>query len=478
MYYCLEQLSFQECDVESDKIAVSGSDRDITWQEFKFEVEELIEKLCSYDLPSGHPVVIYGHKEVQFIVSIVACISLKLPYIPVDTIYPNSRLNKIIDIVKSSIVIDTISGKIVRRTSKNLASYVENDPIAYIMFTSGSTGEPKGVQITHGAVADFVKWLKNDFKISNESVFMNQAPLSFDLSGYELFGFLSFGGTVVLNSRENIQDVKSYFDRIKNYACNTWVSTPSFISKYLMASDFNQPSFDNLRKFIFCGEVLPVKTAKKILSAFPESKLINSYGPTEATVAVTMVNIDAEILDAFSDESLPVGRVKCDERVLIDSVENSNAGEIIVCGDNVSIGYFDNPDLNDLKFGNVNGMKSFNTGDFGYIKDDLLFFANRADDMIKLHGYRIELGEIDSTMMNVDGVECSVTIPLKRGGEIVKLVSFVVSTGTSVDELKKEIKNKLPYYMMPSDIVFIDDYPKTINHKIDKQKLVQLYISS
>ena len=184
------------------------------------------------------------------------------------------------------------------------------------------------------------------------------------------------------------------------------------------------------------------------------------------------------MLDAFSDESLPVGRVKCDEKVRIDSTENSNTGEIIVYGNNVSIGYFDNPSLNDSKFGSVNGMKSFNTGDFGYIKDELLFFANRADDMIKLHGYRIELGEIDSTMMNVNGVECSVTIPLKRGNEIVKLVSFVISTGTSVDGIKKEIKNKLPYYMIPSDIVFIDDYPKTINHKIDKQKLVQFYISS
>ncbi|SHJ01454.1 AMP-binding protein [Halodesulfovibrio aestuarii] len=478
MYYCFEQLRFKECDIEKDKIAVSGSDRDLTWQELKFEVEELIETLRSYNLPTGHPIVIYGHKEVKFIASIVACLSLQLPYIPVDTIYPEERLNKIIETVQSSIVINTITGKISRDSSKTLVSYAENDPIAYIMFTSGSTGEPKGVQITHGAVADFVKWLRSDFNISSESVFMNQAPLSFDLSGYELFGFLSYGGTVVLNSRENIQDLKSYFDRVKSYACNTWVSTPSFISKYLMSSDFNQSGFDKLQKFIFCGEVLPVKTAKKIVSAFPESQLINSYGPTEATVAVTMVNIDNEILDAFSNESLPVGRVRGNKKVRIDSLEHSTTGEIIVFGENVSIGYFNNPSLNEKKFESVNGMRSFNTGDFGYIKDGLLFFANRADDMIKLHGYRIELGEIDSTMMNVHGVECSVTIPLKRGNEIVKLVSFVISTGKSVDGIKKEITNNLPYYMMPSDIVFVDDYPKTINHKIDKKKLVQFYTSS
>lgn len=478
MYYNLEQLSFEECNIESDKVAVAGSDRDITWQEFKIEVEECVETLKSFNLPSGHPVVIYGHKEVGFIISIVACISLKLPYIPVDTIYPEERLSKIVNIVKSSVLINTISGEITRKAGGDLVTYAEVDPIAYIMFTSGSTGEPKGVRITHGAIAEFGNWLKDDFGISAKNIFMNQAPLSFDLSGYELFGFLLFGGTIILNSRDKIQDLAAYFSRIKEYKCNTWISTPSFISKYLMSSLFKQADFFMLEKFIFCGEVLPVKTAKRLLNAFPDSQVFNTYGPTEATVAVTGVVIDAEMVERFERTSLPVGRVKEGHKIYIDSSSNAAENEIVVFGDNVSIGYFNNEELNSRKFGTFNGLRSFKTGDYGYIKDDLLFFASRADDLIKLHGYRIELGEIDSTLTNLSGIECSVTIPLKRGGEIIKLISFLISRKKSVAEIKNEIEGVLPYYMIPSDIVLLEDFPKNINHKIDKKKLVQIYMAS
>ncbi|MCG3720424.1 AMP-binding protein, partial [Aliarcobacter butzleri] len=213
------------------KLAVCGSNKDLTWNEFKSEVELFKEKLLKYNLPKGHPVIIYGHKEVEFIVSMVACMSLGYPYIPIDTIYPKERVDKIFGIVKSSIIVDIIENKI-DFDEKNLSTtYFFDDPIIYIIFTSGSTGEPKGVQITQNSILDFQNWLNNDFGLPQNSVFMNQAPFSFDLSVYELVGFLSFGGTIVLNSKDTIENHLEYFERLKKYACNVWVSTPSFISK-------------------------------------------------------------------------------------------------------------------------------------------------------------------------------------------------------------------------------------------------------
>ena len=475
MRFDLELLDFVDCDKDLNRLALSASDRDLTWGEFKNEVDAFKSEILKYNLPKGHPVVIYGHKEAKFLVSIVACMSLGLPYIPVDTIYPKERLHKIISIVNSALLINTIDNTLDFNKDNINTSYHLDDPIIYIIFTSGSTGEPKGVQITQNAILDFNKWLESDFKFSNDSVFMNQAPFSFDLSVYELIGFLSFGGTIVLNSRELLENHIEFFERLKKYSCNTWVSTPSFISKYLLSSEFVSNEVKALKTFLFCGEVLPVSTAKRILNSFPSSKVLNTYGPTEATVAITLIDITPAVIEKYS-KSLPVGYVKENTKINLLDIDSENVGEIEIVGDNVSIGYFKNEELNAQKFQAKYEKRSFRTGDFGYIEDNMLFFANRKDELIKLHGFRIELGEIDKEFTNNKKINESITIPLKRGTEVVKLITFII-TNTQIDmeELKKEISEILPYYMIPSDIVVIDKFPYNTNHKIDKNALIEIY---
>ena len=475
MRFDLELLDFVDCDKDLNRLALSASDRDLTWGELKDEVDAFKSEISKYNLPKGHPVVIYGHKEVKFLVSIVACMSLGLPYIPVDTIYPKERLHKIISIVNSALLINTIDNTLDFNKENINTTYYLDDPIIYIIFTSGSTGEPKGVQITQNSILDFNKWLASDFKFSNDSVFMNQAPFSFDLSVYELIGFLSFGGTIVLNSRELLENHIEFFERLKKYNCNTWVSTPSFISKYLLSSEFVSSEVKALKTFLFCGEVLPATTAKRILNSFPSSKVLNTYGPTEATVAITLIDITTAVIEKYS-KSLPVGYVKENTIINLLDIDSENVGEIEIVGDNVSIGYFKNEELNAQKFQAKYEKRSFRTGDFGYIEDNMLFFANRKDELIKLHGFRIELGEIDKEFTNNKKINESITIPLKRGTEVVKLITFII-TNTQIDmeELKKEISEILPYYMIPSDIVVIDKFPYNTNHKIDKTQLIEIY---
>jgi D-alanine--poly(phosphoribitol) ligase subunit 1 len=475
MRFDLELLDFVDCDKDLNRLALSASDRDLTWGEFKNEVDTFKSEISKYNLPKGHPVVIYGHKEAKFLVSIVACMSLGLPYIPVDTIYPKERLHKIISIVNSALLVNTIDDTLDFNKENINTTYYLDDPIIYIIFTSGSTGEPKGVQITQNSILDFNKWLDTDFKFSNDSVFMNQAPFSFDLSVYELIGFLSFGGTIVLNSRELLENHIEFFERLKKYSCNTWVSTPSFISKYLLSSEFVSNEVKALKTFLFCGEVLPATTAKRILNSFPSSKVLNTYGPTEATVAITLIDITPAVIEKYS-KSLPVGYVKENTKINLLDIDSENVGEIEIVGDNVSIGYFKNEELNAQKFQTKYEKRSFRTGDFGYIEDNMLFFANRKDELIKLHGFRIELGEIDKEFTNNKKINESITIPLKRGTEVVKLITFII-TNTQIDmeELKKEISEILPYYMIPSDIVVIDKFPYNTNHKIDKNALIEIY---
>ena len=475
MRFDLELLDFVECDKEFNKIAVSGSDKDLTWNEFKNEVENFKTKLLEFNLPKGHPVVIYGHKEASFIVSAVACMSLGFPYIPVDTIYPQERLNKIVNVVNSAVVINTIEDKIDFNIEKVSTEYFYEDPIIYIIFTSGSTGEPKGVQITRDSILDFAKWLEKDFNFNNTNIFMNQAPFSFDLSVYELMGFLLFGGTIVLNSREIIETHLEYIERLKKYSCNTWVSTPSFITRFLLSSEFTIQNLENLTTFLFCGEVLTSMTAKRILNNFPNSKVLNTYGPTEATVATTIVDITPEIIEKYS-KNLPVGFVKENTTINLLDIDSENIGEMEIVGDNVSIGYFKNEELNKQKFESKYEKRSFRTGDFGYFEDGMLFFANRKDELIKLHGFRIELGEIDKEFTSNKAVIESITIPLKRGSEVMKLITFIITKDEiEIDELKEEISKTLPYYMIPSDIIKLDKFPYNNNHKIDKNELINIY---
>ena len=475
MRFDLELLDFVECDKEFNKIAVSGSDKDLTWNEFKNEVENFKTKLLEFNLPKGHPVVIYGHKEASFIVSAVACMSLGFPYIPVDTIYPQERLNKIVNIVNSAVVINTIEDKIDFNIEKVSTEYFYEDPIIYIIFTSGSTGEPKGVQITRDSILGFAKWLEKDFNFNSNNIFMNQAPFSFDLSVYELMGFLLFGGTIVLNSREIIETHLEYIERLKKYSCNTWVSTPSFITRFLLSSEFTTQNLKNLTTFLFCGEVLTSMTAKRILNNFPNSKVLNTYGPTEATVATTIVDITPEIIEKYS-KNLPVGFVKENTTINLLDIDSENIGEMEIVGDNVSIGYFKNDELNKQKFESKYEKRSFRTGDFGYFEDGMLFFANRKDELIKLHGFRIELGEIDKEFTSNKAVIESITIPLKRGSEVMKLITFIITKDEiEIDELKEEISKTLPYYMIPSDIIKLDKFPYNNNHKIDKNELINIY---
>ena len=475
MRFDLKLMDFVECEKDFDKLAVCGSNKDLTWNELKKEVEFLKEKFSKYNLPKGHPVVIYGHKESDFIVSMVACMSLGYPYIPIDTIYPKSRVEKIVNIVKSSLTINIIENNISFNETNISTTYYLDDPIVYIIFTSGSTGEPKGVQITQNSILDFDKWLSHDFGFSNKTVFMNQAPFSFDLSVYEVVGFLSLGATIVLNSKEIIENHIEYFERLKKYSCDAWISTPSFISKLLLSDLFTQNNLKDLKTFLFCGEVLPANTVKRIKNSFPSSIVLNTYGPTEATVATTLVEITSEIIEKYS-KSLPVGYVKEGTVINLLNIDEQNIGEMEIIGDNVSIGYFKNDELNSQKFEKKYEKRSFRTGDFGYFEDGLLFFANRKDELIKLHGYRIELGEIDKEILSNINIVDSITIPLKRGGEVAKLISFVISKSkVDIEELKNSISTNLPYYMVPSDIVAIDSFPYNANHKIDKNELMNIY---
>jgi len=497
MKFCFEQKEFIERHFEPGKLAVIDNRREITWSQFEDEVNNICRffKQNKWDKPAK-PIIIYGHKQAEMITAIYAMMKLKIAYIPLDIIYPKQRISYIQRISGAEIVLnctdealnleDTTEvsvrpnklSVIVQRTITLTKIKTQKDPIVYIIFTSGSTGEPKGVQITSQAIQSFTQWMMNDFGFSSKDIFINIAILSFDLSVYEVMSFGALGASLLLNDKAITDNPEHLMMRIKNYQASIWVSTPSFALAYTRIGA--DPRLNSLKYFLFCGETLPHAIAANLHKAFPSATIYNTYGPTEATVATTKIEITPEILGSYNP--LPVGFPKPESKILIEK-ENpeDKEGEIIIAGNHVSIGYLNNDELNKQKFFIYEGQRAFKTGDIAYYENNMLFCKGRNDDQVKLHGYRIELNEISNTLCKNDLISSAVTVGLRRNNEVKKIVSFVIlKTETSKEELCSHLipflSKTLPGYMIPGDIDIVTKFPYNSSHKIDKNKLIEEYL--
>jgi D-alanine--poly(phosphoribitol) ligase subunit 1 len=434
------------------------------------------------------PVAIVGHKQSEMLVGFVGSLKAGHPYVPLDSSLPFQRVQAIVDaseaVLFSTDQVQEFSSGPVPEAGLP-ARGPSNQDLWYIIFTSGSTGEPKGVMITRGCLESFLTWTlqEQNFARSGE-VFLNQAPFSFDLSVMDLYSSLATGGTLVSITQDQVAEPRRLFESLGASGVTAWVSTPSFARMCLMQPTFNSEMLPHVRKFWFCGETLAPEIAAELLRRFPNAKVWNTYGPTEATVATTSIQINASVLERFNP--LPVGRVRPGTRVLIRDEDGNllppgDKGEIVIAGPNVSLGYVNRPDLTARAFLDVEGQRAYRTGDAGHFEDDLLFFEGRLDFQIKLHGYRIELGDIEANIHKLPDVQDAVVLPVKRGDRAEYLVAFAILRSrrreTEFDlsqRLRQELAAQLPEYMVPRRFVFLDEFPTTPNGKVDRHRLAQM----
>jgi len=472
MRFDLASSGFVEIDRDPQRAAVVGVDKTLDWEGFRREVGRWVAQAKGLGIGAGIPVVIYGHKEAEFLVAMAGCLSLRAPFVPVDTIYPEERMQRIAAIVEAPVIYRT-DGSGFCKLGPHPEPMQQRD-LAYVMFTSGSTGEPKGVQIGREGVRGLVDWMRECFQMGETPVYMNQAPFSFDLSMYEVFAFLGIGGTLVLNSREQTAEPDAYLARLAQQKMNVWVSTPSFARQQLLSKQFDGAHLPDLKVFLFCGEVLPHSLVKRLRERFPAAQVLNTYGPTEATVATTWVFIDDDILARF--DPLPVGRAKPDSVVRV-----AEDGEIEILGSHVMRGYLNRPELNAEKLFEEGGQRGFRTGDLGEMGEGgLLFCRGRRDEQIKLNGYRIELQEIDKALQKLPGVSGSAVVPLRRAdGAVARLVAYVTLSGRGQPstDWKAQVGASLPPYMVPSELLVAAELPVSTNGKIDRKALERIYLA-
>lgn len=483
----------------SNTIAIRYMDEFISYKELWHRSECIAKYLHDHGL-NEKPLVIYGNKEIDIVPCMHAALKVGIPYVPVDTLYPIDRLNKIANAVKADLVVDFSKSDgidcnvICDEELKNIykeqnisggvqkMQWANNEDIVYILFTSGSTGEPKGVPITKKNLVNFASWFRRYVNIvSGRSVTINQAPYSFDLSVIGLYVCLPLG-SCLLNIDKNVSaDFKLMDAYMLSYKPDIWVSTPSVIRTCLYDMEFIQNTKKNIQQFIFDGEILQKELAAKLFEYYPTAKIVNAYGPTEATVAITACEIMPQMLS--DDNELPIGYPLDDGKLDIikegHEVNDNEVGELFVTSDSVACGYWNNKEQTEKCFSKDDkGDYKYCTGDLVYKQDGMFYYVGRKDFQIKLNGYRIELNDIEINMQNLPYVKACCVVPKVKNGKTEFLCAFVVLSDVKdtkikmTMKIKKDLSKKIPVYMIPKKVIFIDELPLNINGKIDRKKLV------
>jgi D-alanine--poly(phosphoribitol) ligase subunit 1 len=465
------------------RIALVSGSRRVTYGELISRARGLAAHLCRV-LPDGVPVAVVGHKEPEMVVGFLGAALAGHPYVPIDSDTPAARVSRIVEVagVGQTLTVADIARFALPSDTGSPAGQRSNDHPYYVMFTSGSTGEPKGVVITRGCLSSFIRWMLEEQRLeSADDCFLNQALFTFDVSVMDLYLSLVTGGTHVSVTRDEIADFKRLFGRLEDSGVTVWISTPSFARICLAEPRFDRRMLPAVRRFLFAGETLAPEIARELLARFPGAEVWNMYGPTEATVVATSVRVTTELLARHA--VLPVGYPKPGTTVFVvaegslDPLPDGHRGEIIIAGDNVSPGYLQRPDLTAQRFVDFKRQRAYRTGDVGHIQDGLVFFDGRRDHQVKLHGHRIELGDIEANLCALAGVRAAVVLPVVRNGEVDSLAAFVIAQGarseSDVRSLRARLGDRVPRYMLPRVVRFVDRFPMTANGKIDRRTLAE-----
>ena len=469
--------------VAPQAVAYINGDRTLTYGELRRRSDALAAHFAGRFGDDRAPIAVLGHREQEMLIAFLGAVKSGRPYVPIDTAFPQQRIDKVLAISRAALVLTPQEiAQMPAVDEPTAVSYVQRDDPFYILFTSGSTGEPKGVVITLACLEHFIDWMLAEQKfVEQGEIFLNQPPFSFDVSVMALYSSLVTGGTVFNISRDLVANPKMLYRALASSNATTWVSTPSFAQMCLVEERFNEAMLPYVRRFLFCGETLAPQTAARVLERFPNAEVWNTYGPTETTVATTSVRIDVAILEKYSP--LPIGHPMPGTEVFVanekgEALPANERGEIIIAGPNVSPGYLGRPDLTAAFFFQHRGQRAYRTGNLGQFRDGLIFFEGCIDAQNKLYGYRSEIGDVEANLRVLTQVRDAVVIPVVKNGAAQSLVAFVVLNARGEqsdfelsDTLRKQLGERLPAYMLPRKFVFLDAFPMTANGKADRAKL-------
>jgi len=488
-------------EIVPDKMAFSGESQTLTFSQL-YTQSRSVGSFLAINGYSAEPVVVFMKKCPKAISAFLGVIYSGCFYVALDEEMPKHRIELIISTVDSKAVIcdeDTVgllkeygySGnvylydEIIRNLPNEavLASVRERqtdiDPV-YAVFTSGSTGVPKGVLACHRSVIDYIENLSNVLEFDSETVFGNQAPFYFDAALKEIIPTLKFGASTHIIPKSLFMFPVKLVEFLNEHQINTicWAASAMTIVSSFRTFEKVKPEY--VKRVVFVGEVFPVKQLNMWKEALPDAMYVNLYGPTETTGVCCYYKVDREFA---LDETLPVGKPFHNTSIILLKDDNTPAamgetGEICVKGTCLTLGYYNNPEKTKESFvqNPLNTMYPetiYKTGDLGRFNDrGELCYVSRKDYQIKHMGHRIELGEIEVVVNMHNGIKtnCCIFDDNKK-----KIVLYYVGEATRA-EVAQFTKEKLPRYMFPNVIIRLENMPYTPNGKIDRVSLKKSYL--
>ncbi|VAW56236.1 Polyketide synthase modules and related proteins [hydrothermal vent metagenome] len=487
-----------------NKTAVSCNEDNISFKELDLFTNGLAHEIKKSGINRSEFVPFFMKKSINSIKSILGILKSDCVYVPLDANSPAQRLISIIETISAKLIlVDDESLPILKSllpefsqckllnvssfdSLSNAAPIAQNISIdlAYVLFTSGSTGIPKGVMIPHKAIIDYIDWCVDEYQLTENDIISNHAPLYFDNSTFDLYTAFKTGATLHLVHDDLNAVIPLLVGWLKSRKITTFFCVPSVLTMLLRSRRLKPDSLPDLRYVICAGEVLPTDAVAAWMEKYPHITFVNMYGPTEITVDCSFYRI--EKTPSNLAEPIPIGIARNNMEMFVRNSDNTisnnigDRGELLVRGTSVAYGY-----LSDLEKTNKafiqNPMHSlyhdplYCTGDVVEINDKKQYiFVGRADDQIKYLGYRIELGEIESILMSISYVNEAVVVFNKSEDGSTDELGALIDMNESVESLNINLKDLLPAYMVPSRLkIQSTDFPRTPNGKYDRKQVLK-----
>jgi amino acid adenylation domain-containing protein len=529
MAYLLQHLLIESAVRFPNNQAVRFEGDSLTYSELDRQSNQVARALRSLGVKRGDRVGIYVNKSLGSVISIFGVLKASGVYVPLDPNAPIQRLayiarncdiqiiltssKKLLTLpdllsegtpIKGAVITDNNDDPAVSMPENvkvigwNEVVNLDESPVsdqgtietdlAYILYTSGSTGDPKGVMISHRTIFTFINWCYEKFQVNARDRVTSHAPIHFDLSTFDIFVTCKAGGTIVLIPEKLSIFPLKLVQLLQDEQITITYMVPSILSMMVNYGKLDQHDLSSLRSILFAGEVFQIKYLRQLMAAIPQADYFNLYGPTETNVC-TYYKVQPKDIEPDCTQPVPIG-IACENIEVFAADESGKLvtqtgveGELWVRGSCVAAGYWGDPEKTAKRFVHNHFQTHFDevayrTGDMVTLDEDGInwIFIGRRDHMIKSRGYRIELGEIEAALYGHTGVKEAAVIALPDelvGNRIKAFVVPLKMNGLSVKELQSYCSQKLPRYMVPEIIEFMDGLPKTSTGKVNRPELAR-----
>jgi amino acid adenylation domain-containing protein len=494
----VHELFEQQARANPDATAAIHGDRRLTYGQLNQRANQVARALQARGLGPEGVVAVVMERNLDWMTAVLAIFKAGGAYLPIEPHFPAERIATTLSRADCRLVLtESASTTTLTQATESLAAVqtmlvesvwdegfatddlgVEVGPgqLAYIYFTSGSTGEPKGAMCEHGGMLNHMYAKIDDLEIDQSSVVAQTAPQCFDISLWQLLSAVLVGGQTLIVEQDVVLDVQRFTDKIVDSAATVLQIVPSYLEAVLSYLERSPQKLADLRYVSVTGEAIKTELAQRWFAAQPDIKLVNAYGLTE-----TSDDTNHEVMVEAPTGPVPLGRPVNNVRVYIvdeylSPVPLGAPGAIVFSGICVGRGYINDPERTRLAFmddPHRADTRLYRGGDDGrWRPDGAVDFLGRTDHQVKLHGFRIEIGEIESTLMRVPDVRDCAVIVAERGGQNAHLVAFYSSPAAiTAESLSGTLGASLPEYMVPSFFHWQESLPLTANGKIDRKTL-------